>query len=188
MKLILIPALLGLISNVALAAPVTYNVEPNHTYPRFSYNHLGFSTQLSRFDKTTGTVVLDAVARTGSVDVTIDMKSVDTGSAIFDEHIQSPGLFDTARYPYATFKSTAVKFDGDRPVTVDGILTINGVSKPVTLTVTAFQHKIHPMQRKDAIGADATAMIKRSEFNAGKHTPYVGDDVTLTIAVEAIAE
>lgn len=188
MNLILIPALAGLIASSALAAPVTYNLEPNHTYPRFSYNHLGFSTQVSRFNKTTGSVTLDAEARTGSVDVTIDMKSVDTGSAAFDEHIQKPGLFDTASYPFATYKSTAVKFEGDKPVSVEGILTINGISKPVTLTVTAFQHRIHPMARKDAIGADASAVIKRSEFNAGKHTPYVGDEVTLSIAVEALEQ
>ncbi|NTV95000.1 MAG: YceI family protein [Thiobacillus sp.] len=188
MKLILVPALALICAGQALAAPVTYNVEPNHTYPRFSYNHLGFSTQISRFDKTTGTVTLDAEARTGAVDVTIDMKSVNTGSAAFNEHIQKPGLFDTANYPFATFKSTAVKFDGDKPVSVAGILTINGIGKPVTLTVTAFQHRIHPMARKDAIGADATAVIKRSDFNAGMHTPYVGDEVTLSIAVEAIEQ
>lgn len=188
MKQPLIIALAALFVAPALAAPVTYDLDANHTYPRFSYSHLGFSTQLSRFNKTTGSVVLDAEARTGSVDVTIDMKSVDTGSALFDEHIQAPGLFDTASFPTATFKSTAVKFDGDRPVSVDGILTINGISKPVTLKVTAFQHKIHPMARKDAIGADASTVIKRSDFNAGKHAPYVGDEVTLSIAVEALAQ
>lgn len=184
----LILALAALISVPALAAPVTYTVEANHTYPRFSYSHLGFSTQISRFNKTTGSVVLDAEARTGSVDVTIDMTSVDTGSTAFDEHIQRPDLLDTANYPTATFKSTAVKFAGDKPVSVDGILTIKGVSKPVTLTVTSFTRKIHPMLRKDAIGADAHTVIKRSEFNAGKHAPYVGDEVTLSIAVEALEQ
>lgn len=184
----LIPALAMLFTGQALAAPVTYNLEPNHTYPRFSYNHLGLSTQLSRFNRTTGSVVLDAEARTGSVDVTIDMKSVDTGSAVFDEHIQRADLLDTERFPTATFKSTAVRFEGERPVAVDGILTIKGISKPVTLTITAFTRKPHPMLKKEAIGADASTRILRSDFNAGKHAPYVGDEVTLAIAVEAIAQ
>ena len=188
MNRILIITVAAALAAPVLAAPVTYNLDANHTYPRFSYSHLGFSTQLSRFNKTTGSVVLDAEARTGSVDVTIDMKSVDTGSAVFDEHIQAPGLFDTANFPTATFKSTAVKFDGDKPISVAGILTINGISKPVTLNVTAFQHRIHPMARKDAIGADAVTVIRRSDFNAGKHAPFVGDEVTLSIAVEAFEQ
>jgi polyisoprenoid-binding protein YceI len=178
----------ALIAAPALAAPVTYTVEPTHTYPRFSYNHLGFSTQLSRFNNTSGTVVYDAAARTASVDISIDMKSVDTGSAEFDDHIQKPGLFDTAKYPTATYKSTAVKFNGDKPVSIDGILTINGISKPVTLTVTSFVNKPHLMRRKDAIGADAHTVVKRSDFNAGKNVPFVGDDVLISIALEAIAQ
>jgi polyisoprenoid-binding protein YceI len=188
MKLIHILALSGLVAGPVLAAPVTYTVEPSHTYPRFSYNHLGFSTQVSRFDKTSGTVTLDAEARTGAVDVTIDMKSVNTGSTAFNDHIQKPGLFDTEKFPTATFKSTAVKFAGDKPVVVDGVLTINGVSKPVSLTVTSFTRKLHPMLRKEAIGADAHTAIRRSEFNAGKNVPFVGDEVTLSIAVEALAQ
>lgn len=185
MKTILIPALAALLAGQALAAPVTYNLDANHTFPRIAYSHLGFSTQQSRFNKTTGSVVLDAEARTGSVDVSIDMKSVDTGSAEFNEHIQRADLLDTERFPTATFKSTAVKFEGDRPVAVDGILTIKGISKPVILNVTSFSRKMHPMLRKDAIGADARTVIKRSDFNAGKYVPFVGDEVTLTIAIEA---
>jgi polyisoprenoid-binding protein YceI len=185
MKPKLILVLAALLAMPALAAPVTYNIDLNHTFPRFSYNHLGFSTQMSRFNRTTGTVTLDAQAHAGAVDVTIDMKSVDTGSAAFNEHIQKADLLDTERFPTATFKSTAVKFRDDKPVSVDGILTIKGISLPATLTVTAFEHKMHPMLKKDAIGADASTVIKRSDFNAGKFVPFVGDQVTLSIAVEA---
>ena len=99
----------------ALAAPETYIVDGTHTFPRFSYNHFGFSTQLSRFDKTTGTVVFDQAAKTGSVDIVIDTKSVDTGYATFNEHIQGEDFLDTAKYPTATFKSTKVVFEGDKP-------------------------------------------------------------------------
>jgi polyisoprenoid-binding protein YceI len=188
MKTIATLALATLIATPALAAPEVFSIDNGHTFPRFSYKHLGYSTQLSRFNKTTGTITLDAAAGTGTVDVTIDMTSVDTGSALFDDHIQGPDYLHTEQYPSATFKSTAVKFAGDKPVTIDGLLTIKGVSKPVTLTVTSYQRMPHPMMKKDAIGADATTVIKRSEFNAGKNAPYVGDEVTLSIALEAIKQ
>ena len=181
--------LLGSVATVpALAAPQTFNIEGTHTFPRFSYSHFGYSTQLSRFNKTTGTIVLDRQAKTGSVDVMIDMRSVDTGYPVFNEHIQGADFLDTARYPTATFKSTAVRFKGDKPVEVDGALTIKGVTRPVTLKVTSFQAMPHPMLQKDAIGADATTTIKRSDFNAGKYAPHVGDEVTISIAVEAVSD
>jgi polyisoprenoid-binding protein YceI len=172
----------------AYAAPETYVIDGNHTYPRFEYSHLGYSIQMSRFDKTSGKIVLDRAAKTGSVDVTIDMKSVDTGSTLFNSHIQGEELLDTEKYPTATFKSTGLKFDGDNLSAVDGNLTVKGITKALTLTVTSFHCMPHPMLKKDACGANATTKIKRSEFNAGKHAPYVGDDVTLTIAVEAIKQ
>ena len=170
------------------AAPETYNIEGSHTFPRFEYSHFGYTNQIQRFNKTTGNIVWDKVAKTGSVDITIDAKSVDTGYALFNEHIQGEDYFDTAQYPTITFKSTSVKFEDDKPVAIDGKLTIKGVTKPVTLTVTSFQAMPHPMLKKDAIGANAVATIKRSEFNAGKNAPYVSDEVTLSIAVEAIKQ
>jgi polyisoprenoid-binding protein YceI len=172
----------------AAAAPESFVIDNAHTFPRFSYNHLGYSTQLSRFDKTSGKIVFDPAAKSGSVDVVIDTRSVDTGFALFNEHIQGEDYLDTAKYPTATFKSTAVHFDGDKPVSVDGNLTLKGVTRPVTLTVTSFQHMPHPMLKRDAIGANASVTVKRSDFNAGKNAPYVGDDVTITIAVEAIQQ
>jgi polyisoprenoid-binding protein YceI len=175
-------------STAALAAPETYTVDGSHTFPRFSYSHLGYSTQLSRFNATTGTVVFDAAAKTGSVDIVIDAKSVDTGSTLFNEHIQGEDFLDTAKFPTATFKSTKVIFKGAKPSKIQGDLTIKGVTKAVTLTVTSFQAMPHPMQKKDAIGANAFTIIKRSEFNAGKYAPYVGDEVRIDIALEAIKQ
>ena len=172
----------------AFAAPETYNVDSTHTFARFSYSHFGMSTQLSKFNKTTGTVVLDKAAKTGSVDVVIDTKSVDTGYDTFNEHIQGEDFLDTAKYPTATFKSTRVIFEGDKPAKIEGNLTLKGVTKPVTLTVTSFQAMPHPMVKKDAIGANAYTVVKRSEFNAGKYAPYVGDDVRIEVAIEAIKE
>jgi polyisoprenoid-binding protein YceI len=175
-------------ASTAFAAPETYVVDGSHTYPRFSYSHLGFSTQLSRFNTTTGKVVFDKAAKTGSVDIEIDAKSVDTGSTLFNQHIQGEDFLDTAKYPKAMFKSTNVVFEGDKPAKIEGNLTIKGVTKPVTLTVTSFQAMPHPMQKKDAIGANAYTTIKRSEFNAGKYAPNVGDEVRIDIAIEAIKQ
>ncbi len=186
--LTLTTAMTALTTAPALAAPETYVLDQTHTFPRFSYNHLGYSTQLSRFNKTTGKIVLDQAAKTGEVDIVIDTQSVDTGYATFDEHIQGEDFLATTNDPTATFKSTKVLFEGDKPVKVEGNLTLKGVTKPVTLTVTSFQAMPHPMFKKDAIGANAHTVVKRTEFNAGKYAPNVSDEVRIDIAVEAIKE
>lgn len=170
------------------AAPVTYVIDAAHTAPRFEYSHFGYSNQIHRFDKTSGRIVLDRAAKTGSVDVVIDARSVNTGLALFNQHIQDEDYFNTAKYPTITFKSTSVKFDGDKPVAVDGNLTIKGITRPVTLTLTSFQAMPHPMKKKEALGANAVTKIHRTDFNMGKYAPAVSDDVTLSIAVEAISE
>lgn len=187
-KLSMATALFAALAGSAIAAPVTYGVDSSHTFPRFSYSHFGYSTQLSSFRNTSGKVVFDAEAKTGSVDITIDMKSVNTGFDVFNGHIQGEDFLDTAKFPTATFKSTKVVFEGDKPQSIDGVLTIKGVSKPVTLTVTSFQAMPHPMMKKPALGANAFTTIKRSEFNAGKYAPYVGDEVRIDVAIEAIAQ
>ena len=133
-------------------------------------------------------MTLDKEAKTGAVDITIDMKSVNTGYETFDGHIQGEDFLDTAKYPTATFKSTKVVFEGDKPVAVEGNLTLKGVTNPVTLKVTSFKAMPHPMLKKDAIGANATTTVKRTDFNMGKYAPNVGDEVTIDIAIEAIKQ
>jgi len=175
---------LGL-SSLTFAAPQTYHSDPTHTFVFFEYNHLGFSIQRSRFDKVNATVVFDAVAKTGSVDVAIDPKSVNTGSDKFNAHLQSDDFFDVSKFPGASFKSTKVTFQGDAPSQIEGNLTIKGITKPVTLKVTNFKVQPHPMTKKESIGANAVTTIKRSDFGLGKNVPYVGDETTLNIALEA---
>ena len=187
-RLTLAAAAIAALSGAAFAAPETFVLDGTHSFPRFSYSHFGYSTQISRFNSTTGKIVLDKEAKTGSVDVVIDMKSVDTGYSVFNGHLQGEDFFDTEKYATATFKSTKVRFEGDKPVAVEGNLTIKGVTKPVTLALSSFQLMPHPMLKKDAIGANATTKISRTDFNAGKYAPYVGDEVTIDIAVEAIKE
>ena len=187
-QLSLATALFAALAGSAIAAPVTYGVDGSHTFPRFSYSHFGYSTQLSSFKNTTGKVVFDAEAKTGSVDITIEMKAVNTGFEVFDGHLQGEDFFDTAKFPTATFKSTKVVFEGDKPKSIEGQLTIKGVTKPVTLSVTGFEAKPHPMAKKPALGANAFTHIKRSEFNAAKYVPYVADDVRIDISIEALAQ
>lgn len=184
-----LPALLAaLVAVPASAETRSYQIDPEHTYPRFEYSHLGYSTQSGRFNRTGGRIVLDRVARTGSVEVSIDVASIDSGLPAFDEHLLGPEFFDARNFPAIVFKSSVVKFIGERISSVDGNLTVKGITRPVTLRVSSFKCMPHPLAKKEACGADATATIRRSEFNAGKFAPLVGDDVTLVIAVEAIEE
>lgn len=175
-----------LFSSVLYAAPETYVIDPTHTYPRFEYSHFGYSRQSSRFDKTSGSITLDRVAKTGSVNVVIDATSISSGLALFNQHLQGKDFFDSARYPIITFKSDALTFLGDSLTSVQGNLTIKGITKPVTLTVTSFLCMPHPMRKKEACGANATTQIKRSDFNLGKYAPNVSDEVMLALGIEAI--
>ncbi len=177
---------------IAAALPISafatdsYTVDSNHTFPHFSISHLGFSTLQGRFDKTSGTVMLDRAAKTGSVDITIASDSVSTGYVKRDEHLKSPDFFNAAEFPTITYKSTAVHFKGDTPSSVDGNLTIMGVTKPVTLNIDAFHCGTNPMNKKDECGAGASAQIKRSDFGVKYGLPAIGDDVKLVFEIEAV--
>lgn len=181
--LIALFAAVGLSS--AFAAPTTYTADANHTFAQFAYNHLGFSNQTSRFNTVAGTVTIDQVAKKGSADITIDTKSVDTGSTVFNSHIQGEDFLSTTQFPTASFQSNDMIFKGEKPVALKGVLTLKGVSKPVTLKITHFECKKHPMTGADYCGANAETKVKRTEFNMGKYAPHVGDDVTILIAIEA---
>lgn len=173
----------------ATAAPQTYAIDPTHSASRFGYDHLGWTWQQHRFDQTTGRIVLDRAAHTGSVDVTIDARSINTGYPLFNSQLQAEDFFDTARYPDIRFRSTQVRFEGEQPVAVDGELTIKGITRPVTLALSSFVAGPHPVQKKrEALGANATAKIKRSEFGMAKQVPIVADEVTLSFTVQAFQE
>ena len=186
--LISLVALAG-ICGASIASATTYNVDPDHSKPRFTYNHFGFSTQLGTVAKMTGKIALDVDAKTASVDVVIDMNSISTGVELLDKHMRNADFLDTAKYPVATFKSTSVAFDGDRPVSISGNLTMHGVSQPVTFSVTAFKRGPHgALQNRDAVGGNAMATISRAAFGIGRYAPSVSDDVTITIGLEAIRD
>ncbi len=170
---------------LAAHATDSYTADPAHTYTHFTINHLGFSTMHGRFDQSSGKITLDTKARTGTVDITIAASSVDTGFAKRDEHLKSPDFFNATEFPSITFKADSIKFKGDKPVAVDGNLTMLGVTKPVQLTISEFNCGTNPMSKKYECGAGATAQIKRSDFGMKFALPAVGDDIKLEFEVEA---
>lgn len=177
--------LASLIAGTAYAAPENYTIDSTHTFPSFEIGHMGFSTQRGRFNKTTGTIVLDRAAKKASVDISIDANSISTGLEKLEAHLRAADFFDVAKYPAIAFKSTGAKFEGDKLASVSGDLTMHGVTLPVTLTVTAFHCGLNPVYKKDACGADATTTIKRSDFGINYALPAVNDQVKLLIQIEA---
>ena len=170
----------------ALAADV-YEPDPDHTFAYFEFNHLGFSTQRDRFDKVDATITLDLENHAGSVDVSIDVHSVSTGSLLFDQVLQSDMFFDADKFPVISFKSSRLSFGKFDDVTaVEGDLTIKGISRPVTLTVSHFRCAMHPLLRRQACGLNASGKLRRSEFNLGRFVPLISDEITLHVAMEAL--
>ena len=178
------------ISGVAFAAPITYAIDPTHTYPSFEGDHFGgLSTWRGKFNKTAGTVTLDKAAGTGTVDVTVDMKSADFGLDALNTKAQGPDLFDVAKYPQATYKGKLERFAHGAPTRVVGNLTLHGVTRPLTLKIDSFKCMPDPMVKRERCGADALATFKRDTFgmDAGKSYGF-RMDVTLRIQVEAVAD
>lgn len=165
-----------------------YTIDPNHTFPSFEINHLGFSTQRGRFNKTEGKVSLDPAKNTGSVDITINAASIDTGLAKLEEHLQGEDFFDVKKYPNITFKSKKVTFNGDKPASVEGDLTMHGVTRPVTLTVESFNCGVHPMNKKNVCGAEIKTSLKRTDYGISAYAPAVGDEVRIIIQAEIIKD
>ncbi|HVK56972.1 MAG TPA: YceI family protein [Burkholderiales bacterium] len=179
-----------LVTAVALSLPATaqpFNVDSGHTYPSFEISHLGFSTMRGRFDKTTANLTLDRAAKKGSVDVTIDATSINTGHAKRDEHLRGEDFFNVAKFPTLKFKSDEFKFEGDKLTAVNGQLTMLSITKPVTLQVKSFNCGQHPMAKKEACGVDAFTTIKRSDFGMKYGLPAVGDEIKIAIEMEAIS-
>jgi polyisoprenoid-binding protein YceI len=192
MRTSFVPALLavacGALAGAAVAAPVTYNIDPMHTYPTFEADHMGgMSFWRGKINSSSGKIMVDKAAGTGSVEVTMDMKTIDFGIDALNNHAQTADLFDTTKFPTATYTGKLVKFQNGAPTEVEGTLTLHGVSKPVTLKINTFMCKEHPMQKKEFCGADASASINRDDFGVdfGKQMGFKMA-VTLRISVEAL--
>ncbi len=181
-------SLLALALAAAFAAPVTYNIDPNHTYPSFEADHMGgLSTWRGKFNKSSGTIMLDAAAKTGNVEVTIDAASIDFGHDKLNEHARSKDMFDVEKYPNAVYKGELQDFEDGKPGKVVGTLTLHGVTKPLTLEIDEFLCKPHPTTKKEVCGADASGEFKRSDFGIDYGAAYgFKQEVELEIQVEAI--
>jgi polyisoprenoid-binding protein YceI len=188
MKLPLLVASFSLFAASVSAAPATYNIDPNHTHPVFEADHLGgLSVWRGLFKKTTGTITLDKAASAGTVEVNIDVASIDFGQDKLSEEAAGPEMFDAAKFPAATYKGTLGGFKDGAPTTVTGNLTLHGVTKPVTLTIDSFKCIMHPMLKREVCGADAKGSFNRADFGVNYGQQYgFKQDVALRIQVEAV--
>jgi polyisoprenoid-binding protein YceI len=187
----------------SVAAPQTYVIDPVHSFPNFTVGHLGMATIHGRFDRMSGKITMDSAAKTGALEVKIETASVTTGDAKHepgsvaakmhgprsrDEHLRAADFFNTAEFPEMTYKSTKFNFSGDNLESIEGNLTLLGVTKPVKLTVASFKCGPHPFTKKPMCGADATASVKRTDFGMKFGVPAVSDEIKLMIGVEAYPE
>jgi polyisoprenoid-binding protein YceI len=183
---------LGTLATAAVAAPTRYVVDPKHTFPSFEADHFGgMSVWRGKFERTTGSITLDREAKTGTVEVTIETASVDTGQPDLDEHLKKTGggFFESEKFPTATYKGTLAKFMDGAPTEVQGNLTLHGVTKPVVLTIKSFKCMPHPMKKTEFCGADAVATINRDEFGIAFGKEYgFAMWVRLAIQIEADIE
>jgi polyisoprenoid-binding protein YceI len=175
-------------ATAASAAPTTYNIDPDHTHPAVEVDHFGgLSVWRGNFKKTTGTVVLDAAAKTGTVDAIIDTASIDFAHDKLNEHAASHEMLDVANYPTAEYKGQFVEFTDGAPKSILGNLTLHGVTKPVTLTINSFKCIEHPMLKKQVCGADATGSFNRADFGVNYGQQYgFNQNVLLRIQVEGV--
>jgi polyisoprenoid-binding protein YceI len=155
---------LGVLSATVLAAPMTYNVDSNHTYPSFEADHGGTSYWRGKFNSTSGTITLDKAAMTGSVQISVDINSIDFGHDGLNTHAKSADMFDVAQFPTATYAGTLAKFVDGAPTAVNGNLTMHGVTKPVMLEIREFTCKPARTGGGETCGADAYAEIDRADF------------------------
>ncbi len=178
-----------LAAGAAQAQSATYAIDPNHTYATFEIGHFGTSTNRGRWDKKEGTVQLDKAAKSGKVELTIDVASINTGSAAFDKHLRGPDFFDVEKHPSAKFVADKFTFNGDKVSEVSGTLTLMGKTNPVTLKANNFNCFQHPMLKREVCGGDFETTIDRSAYGVNYGLQYgFPKDVRVVIQVEAVKQ
>ena len=172
---------------MAGASAQVYNIDSSHTYPSFEADHMGLSIWRGKFTKTTGKIVLDRQSTTGgNVEIVIDASTVDFGHAKMNEKARGDEMFNVAKFPNVLFKSTALKYEGERLVMVDGEMTMLGITKPLSLRVTHFKCVLHPLHKREVCGADAHGRFDRSDFGMNIGLPRFSPEIKLAIQVEGI--
>ena len=187
-KIALPAALLAFLAGAVVAEPVTYQVDPAHTYPSFEADHFGgVSTWRGKFTKTSGTIVIDREKGTGTVEITVDPASIAFGNPKLDEHVRSPEMLDVAKYPTATYKGKLTDFKNGVPTQVQGEFTLHGVTRPLTLAVNSFKCMTYPYDKKEHCGADLSGTINRADDGVNYGDKYgFKMDTKLAIQVEGV--
>jgi polyisoprenoid-binding protein YceI len=186
LRFLAIAGLLGVAVTSVQAAPVTYQLDPNHTMVLFSWNHFGFSNPTADLPIASGTLVFDEKQPSSStVEVTMPLATLDTHVSALDKHLKKPDFFDADKYPTVTFKSTKVQPLGGDKFKVTGDLTVHGVTKSVVLDAKLNKVGTHPMTKAQSIGFDATGTLKRSDFGVAAYVPNVSDEIKIHITTEA---
>ena len=181
----LLVSLCGFLSTAVLAEPITFDIDSRHTFPSFAADHQsGFSIWRGKIRETSGTIVLDREAETGTVNVTMNMDTIDFGMDAMSDHARAPDILDVAQFPTATYTGTLTGFQDGNPTTVTGNLTMHGVTQPLNLEISRLQCRDREM--REACGAEILGSLDRSDygvdFGLGRHLMWV----ELQIQLEAI--
>jgi polyisoprenoid-binding protein YceI len=188
MRTYLLAAAFGL-SAFSAAQANTYAIDPTHTFATYEIGHFGTSTNRGRFDRKEGSVTFDRAAKTGKVDITIDLASVNTGVEPLNKHLQSKDFFNVADFPSARFVGDKFSFKGDKVSAVSGTLTMRGKTVPLTLKASNFNCYTNPMLKREVCGGDFETTLKRSQWGVDYGLEFgFPDDVRLLVQVEAIKQ
>ncbi len=188
-SLLTLAAAAALLAGATQAQAAAYAIDPTHTFATFEISHFGTTTNRGRFDKKEGTVEFDRAAKTGKVELTIDTTSINTGTAMFDKHLQSAELFDAAKFPTAKFVADKFSFTGDKVSEVSGTLTLLGKTNPVTLKANNFNCYNSPMIKREVCGGDFETTFDRTAFGMNYGIDWgFPKNVRLLVQVEAIKQ
>ena len=162
--------------------PGAYKVEGYHTQVLFSVSHFGLSNFAGVYSGATGTLNINPAKPSESkLEVAIDTATVQTISPKLTEELKDDKWLDSAKFPKAAFVSTKVTPEGDNAATIEGNLTLHGVTKPLTLKAKYVGAGVNPINKHYTLGFEATGTVKRTDFGVSTYAPYIGDNVTLTI-------
>ncbi|MFN9471908.1 YceI family protein [Acidovorax sp.] len=176
-------------TGAAQAQSAAYAIDPSHTFVTFEISHFGATTNRGRFDKKEGTVQFDRAGKTGKVEITVDTTSINSGTPAFDKHLQSPDIFNAAKYPTIKFVSDKFTFNGDKVSEVAGQLTLLDKTHPVTLKATQFNCYQSPMLKREVCGGDFEATIDRTQWGLDYGVQYgFPKNVRLVVQIEAIKQ
>jgi polyisoprenoid-binding protein YceI len=189
MKKTLIAALTLAAASLAQAQSASYAIDPTHTFVTYEISHFGTSTNRGRFDKKEGTVTLDKAAKTGKVEITFDIASVNTGVGPMDAHLKGDDFFAAAKFPTAKFVGDKFVFNGDKVSEVSGQLTLKDKTQPVTLKASQFNCYQNPILKREVCGGDFEATIDRTQWGIDYGLAWgFPKNVKLVIQVEAVRQ